>query len=73
MENNRYVMAFVSVLNLHIFSLLDINHGSYMDWKTWKIGKLFQVREKSGNFEQTGKVKEFYPKYWKSEGILVSF
>ena len=24
----------------------------------------------SGNFEQTGKVREFYPKYWKNEGIL---
>ena len=27
----------------------------------------------SGNFEQTGKVGEFYPKYWKSEGILAIF
>ena len=24
--------------------------------------KLFPVREKSGNFEQSGKVKKFYPK-----------
>ena len=27
----------------------------------------------SGNFEETGKVGEFYPKYWKSEGFLASF
>ena len=34
-------------------------HGSHMDWKTWKMGKLFPVRENSGNFED-----------WKSRGIL---
>ena len=33
-------------------------HGSHLDWK---IGKKFQ----SGNIEQTGKVGDFYPKYWK--------
>ena len=36
-------------------------HGSHMDWKTYKKEKTFPVREKSGNFEQTGKVKEFSP------------
>ena len=35
--------------------------------KPRKMRKLFPVREKSGNFEQTGKVREFYQKYWKSE------
>ena len=38
--------------------------------KPGKMRKLFPVREKSGNFEQTGKVREFYPKYWKNEGNL---
>ena len=33
--------------------------------KPGKMGKLFPVREKSGDFEQTGKVREFYTKYWK--------
>ena len=33
-------------------------HGSHIDWKTWKIGKHFPVRERSGNFEQTGKVMD---------------
>ena len=37
------------------------------------MGKLFLVREKSGKFEQTGKVGEFYPKYWISEEILARF
>ena len=35
-----------------------------------KMRKLFPVREKSGNFEQTGKVREFHPKYWKNKAIL---
>ena len=40
---------------------------------TWtgKMINLFTVREKSGNFEQTGKVREFYQKYWEKEGILL--
>ena len=57
-----------------------------MDWKTWKpwkMSKLFQSGksegffnrlEKSGNFTQnTGKIREIYAKYWKSEEILASF
>ena len=39
--------------------------------KPGKIEKHFPVREKSGNFQKTGKVREFYPKYWKNEGILL--
>ena len=41
--------------------------------KTGKPGKMrrhFPVREKSGNFEQTGKVRENHTKYWKNEKIL---
>ena len=37
--------------------------------KPGKMGKLFPVREKSRNFEQTGKVMEFYLKYWKMREI----
>ena len=48
------------------------------------MGKLFPVREKSWNFEQTGKSQgilpkilkkmgQFYLKYWKSENILACF
>ena len=37
--------------------------------KPGKMGRHFPVREKSGNFEQTGKVKENHTKYWKTEGI----
>ena len=42
---------------------------------TWKLGKweyIFQPG-KSRNFEHTGKVREYYPKYWKREGILPIF
>ena len=31
-----------------------------------KMGRHFPVREKSGNFEQTGKVGENHTKYWKN-------
>ena len=34
------------------------NQGSHSDWKTWKMARNFPVREKSGNFDQTGKVRE---------------
>ena len=37
--------------------------------KPGKMGRHFPVREKSGNFEQTGKVRENHTKYWKTEGI----
>ena len=36
---------------------------------TLKMERHFPVREKSGNFEQTGKVRENQTKYWKSQGI----
>ena len=35
--------------------------------KPGKMGRHFPVREKSGNFEQTGKVRENHTKYWKIE------
>ena len=38
-------------------------NGSHMDWE---MEKLFPVKEKSENFEQTGKVRKFCPKYWKN-------
>ena len=42
--------------------------------KPGKMGTHFLVGEKLGNFTQnTGKLGEFHPKYWKSEGILASF
>ena len=37
--------------------------------KPGKMGRHFPVREKSGNFEQTGKVRENHTKYWKTKGI----
>ena len=37
--------------------------------KPGKRGRHFPVREKSGNFEQTGKVWENHTKYWKTQGI----
>ena len=37
--------------------------------RTGKMGRHFPVREKSGNFDQTGKVRENHTIYWKTEGI----
>ena len=37
--------------------------------KPAKMGRHFPVREKSGNFEQTGKVRENHTNYWKNQGI----
>ena len=37
--------------------------------KPGKMGRHFPVREKSGNFEQSGKVRENHTKYWKTLGI----
>ena len=37
--------------------------------KPGKMGRHFPVREKSGNFEQTGKVTENQTKYWKTQVI----
>ena len=41
--------------------------------KPAKMGRHFPVREKSGNFEQTGKVRENHTKYGKSRGISEKF
>ena len=35
------------------------------------MGDHFQVRGKSGNFDQTGKVRKIYPKYWENKEILI--
>ena len=40
---------------------------------TGKMRKHFPVRGKSGDFEQTGKAREIFPKYWITEGILANF
>ena len=37
--------------------------------KPGRMGRHFPVREKSGNFEQTGKVREKHTKYLKTQGI----
>ena len=37
--------------------------------RTGKMGRHFPVREKSGNFEQTGKVRENHTKYWKTDTL----
>ena len=38
--------------------------------KPGKMGRHFPIREKSGNFTKTRKVREFYLKYWKNQEKL---
>ena len=40
--------------------------GTGNQGKPGKMGRHFPVREKSGNFVKTGKVREFYSKFWKN-------
>ena len=46
--------------------LLMVPTGTGNQGKPGKMGRHFPVREKSGNFVKTGKVREFYSKYWKN-------
>ena len=43
--------------------------GTGNQGKPGKMRRHFPVREKSGNFVKTGKVREFRPKYWKNRKI----
>ena len=45
----------------------NYSYGSHQDWKTGKTRRHFPVREKSGNFAKSGKVGEFYTKYWRNQ------
>ena len=53
-------------INLNKLQAISQIHGPTRTRKPGRTGEHFPVREKSGNFVQTGKVREFYPKYWKS-------
>ena len=43
--------------------------GTGKTGKPDKNGRHFPVTEKSANFVKTGKVREFYTKYWKNQKI----
>ena len=52
--------------------IIEIYNVTTRTGKPGKMGRHFPVGEKSGNFEQTGKVGENHTKYWKSLGISIS-
>ena len=57
---------------LLVIEKIVLKHKNRVPTRTGKPGKMgrhFPVREKSGNFEQTGKVRENHTKYWKTQGI----
>ena len=75
---NQHLVS--SPLHSRAKAVFSQKHGSHMDWKPWENEKTFFSQgilnklEKSENFtENTGKMREFYPQYWKSEEILASF
>ena len=46
-----------------------LQSGFPLGLENLEMGEPFPVKEKSGNFDQThetGRVRKFYPKYWKS-------
>ena len=49
------------------FKIIRVPTRTGKPGKPGKMGRHFPVREKSGNFEQTGKVRENHTKYWKTE------
>ena len=53
----------------HLFFIFDQDGVPTRPGKPGKMGRHFPVREKSGNFHQTGKVRENHTKYLKTEGI----
>ena len=67
---NRY--CFLSLLQVLVMIETGSGFRVRVPTRTGKPGKMgshFPVREKSGNFEQTGKVRENQTKYWKTWGI----
>ena len=44
----------------------DVDRVPTQTGKPGKMGRHFPAREKSGNFEQSGKVRENHTKYWKN-------
>ena len=58
--------------DINIKEYKGMQYNTRVPTQTGKPGKMrrhFPVREKSGNFEQTGKVRENQKKYWKIQGI----
>ena len=73
-HKNGIMMLYISYLHdLEILcwkGYITASHLNRVPTRTGKPGKMgrhFPVREKSGNFEQTGKVRENHTKYWKTE------
>ena len=56
-------------INRSLFFTFDQDGVLTRTGKPGKMGRHFPVREKSGNFDQTGKVRENHTKCWKTEGI----
>ena len=71
------MIMIVSALKWNQINFMHSRHcliqGSHTDWKTWKNGETFSSQGKVRNFVQTGKVREIWTKYWKSQENLENF
>ena len=74
--HNQNRVSIETVTNRQIREFYDIWSNDRVPTRTGKLGKMgrhFPVREKSGNFEQTGKVREKSGKITQNTGKLKEF
>ena len=66
----RYLRPLLNPSVVHI----NTNHLSFhIDWKNGReFSSQGKVREKSRNFEYTGKVWTFFTKYWEKNSVIFS-
>ena len=66
-------MSQVQFVMLHLCYMIRVPTRTGKPGKPGKMGRHFPVREKSGNFEQTGKVREKSGKITQNTGKLREF
>ena len=67
-KNFTHILKYFDVVKNFTNVCWCANQGSHSEWKTWEVGRHFPVMEKSGNFEQTGKVGGNYTKILENLG-----
>ena len=70
MERERYVYRGWDRGSRIVPTVRFIVHGSHTNWKTWKMGEHFPVRQKSGNFTQNPGILKYFTQ---NSGILGNF
>ena len=68
-KSAKYIKVLKEQLFTSRIKLIRVPTRTGKPGKPGKMRRHFPVREKSGNFDQTGKVRENHTKYWKNEKI----